>query len=58
MTLELINPDDLPTPPTYTHVIVATRSKIASIAGQEPENAHGNLVSPADLAAPGQPGVR
>jgi len=51
MTLELINPDDLLTPPTYTHVIVATRSKIAFIAGQEPENAHGNLVSPGDLAA-------
>ena len=51
MTLELINPDDLPTPPTYTHVIVATGNKIVFIAGQEPENAHGNLVSPGDLAA-------
>ncbi len=51
MTLELINPEDLPTPPTYTHVIVATGSKIVFIAGQEPEDAHGNLVSPGDLAA-------
>ena len=37
--------------PTYTHVIVATGIKIVFIAGQEPEDAHGNLVSPGDLAA-------
>jgi enamine deaminase RidA (YjgF/YER057c/UK114 family) len=51
MTLELINPEDLPTPPTYTHVIVATGSKIVFIAGQEPEDAHGNLVGADDMAA-------
>jgi enamine deaminase RidA (YjgF/YER057c/UK114 family) len=51
MTLELINPEGLPTPPTYTHVIVAAGSKMVFIAGQEPEDAQGNLVGPGDLAA-------
>jgi enamine deaminase RidA (YjgF/YER057c/UK114 family) len=51
MTLQLINPASLPTPATYTHVIVATGSKAVFVAGQEPEDAQGNLVGPGDLAA-------
>jgi enamine deaminase RidA (YjgF/YER057c/UK114 family) len=51
MSLELINPDDLPTPPTYTHVVIATGSRLVFIAGQEPEDEHGDLVGPGDLAA-------
>lgn len=51
MTLQLINPQDLPTPPTYSHVVVATGSKLVFIAGQEPEAALGGLVGPGDLAA-------
>jgi len=51
VTLQLINPEGLPTPPTYTHVIVATGSRTVFIAGQEPEDAQGNLVGPRDLAA-------
>jgi hypothetical protein len=31
MTLQLINPDGLPMPPTYTHVIVAAGSKVVFI---------------------------
>ena len=50
MMLELINPDDLPIPPTYTHVIVAAGSKMVFIVGQEPEDGQGNLVGPGDLA--------
>jgi enamine deaminase RidA (YjgF/YER057c/UK114 family) len=50
MTLELINPEDLPTPATYTHVIVATGSRLVFVAGQEPEDEEGNLVGPGDLA--------
>lgn len=50
MTLELINPEDLPTPPTYTHVAVATGSRLVFVAGQEPEDADGNLVGAGDLA--------
>jgi len=51
MTLELINPEALDTPATYTHVVIATGSRMVFIAGQEPEDAHGNLVGPGDLAA-------
>jgi enamine deaminase RidA (YjgF/YER057c/UK114 family) len=51
MTLECINPDDLPTPETYTHVVVATGSRLVFIAGQEREDEQGNLVGHGDLAA-------
>src|SRR5215470_10607826 len=51
MTLQLINPDGLPTPSSYTHVIVAAGTQMVFIAGQEPEDAHGNLVGAGDLAA-------
>ena len=51
MTLECINPPDLPSPPTYSHVVVATGSRVVFIAGQEPEDEAGNLVGPGDLAA-------
>lgn len=50
MALECINPDDLPTPSTYTHVIVATGSRLVFISGQEPEDQQGNLVGHGDLA--------
>jgi len=50
MTLECINPEGLPVPQTYTHVVVATGSKLVFVAGQEPEDAQGNLVGPGDLA--------
>ncbi len=51
MALICINPSDLPTPTTYTQVVVATGSKLVFIAGQEPEDIHGKLVGPGDLAA-------
>jgi enamine deaminase RidA (YjgF/YER057c/UK114 family) len=51
MTLELINPEGLPAPPTYTHAVAAAGSRMVFIAGQEPEDAQGNLVGPGDLAA-------
>jgi enamine deaminase RidA (YjgF/YER057c/UK114 family) len=50
MTLELINPEDLPTPPTYTHVVIATGSRLVFVAGQEPEDEHGSVIGPGDLA--------
>jgi enamine deaminase RidA (YjgF/YER057c/UK114 family) len=50
MTLECINPEDLTTPLTYTQVVVATGSRLVFVAGQEPEDAHGNLVGRGDLA--------
>ncbi len=50
MTVECINPEDLPTPLTYTQVVVATRSRLVFVAGQEPEDEHGNVVGVGDLA--------
>jgi enamine deaminase RidA (YjgF/YER057c/UK114 family) len=50
MTLELINPEELPTPASYTQVIVATGSRLVFAAGQVAEDAQGNLVGPGDLA--------
>jgi enamine deaminase RidA (YjgF/YER057c/UK114 family) len=51
MSLELINPDNLYAPTSYTHVIVATGSRMVFIAGQAANNANGNLVAPGDVAA-------
>jgi enamine deaminase RidA (YjgF/YER057c/UK114 family) len=51
MTLECINPKDLPTPQTYTQVVVAAGTRLVFIAGQEPEDIHGKLVGQGDLAA-------
>jgi enamine deaminase RidA (YjgF/YER057c/UK114 family) len=51
MALECINPTGLPVPQTYTHVVVATGSRLVFVAGQEPEDEEGNLVGPGDLAA-------
>jgi enamine deaminase RidA (YjgF/YER057c/UK114 family) len=51
VTLQLINPEGLPSPATYTQVVVATGSTMVFIAGQEPEDAQGNLVGPDDLAS-------
>ena len=50
MTLELINPEDLPTPSTYTHVVIASGGRLVFVAGQEPEDEHGNVIGPGDLA--------
>jgi enamine deaminase RidA (YjgF/YER057c/UK114 family) len=51
MTLQLINPADLPIPSTYTQVVVAPGGKLVFIAGQEPEDTDGNLTGPGDLSA-------
>ena len=51
MTLELINPEELPRPASYTHVIVATGSRLVFVAGQVADDAQGNLVGHGDLAA-------
>lgn len=51
MTLECINPPDLPVPATYTQVVVATGTKLIFVSGQEPEDIHGKLVGKGDFAA-------
>jgi enamine deaminase RidA (YjgF/YER057c/UK114 family) len=50
MTLECINPPDLPRPDTYTQVVVAKGTKLIFVAGQEPEDIHGKLVGRDDFA--------
>jgi enamine deaminase RidA (YjgF/YER057c/UK114 family) len=50
MTLEYINPRELPTPTTYTQVVVARGARLIFVAGQEPEDLDGKLVGPGDLA--------
>jgi len=49
MTLELINPDDLPLPESYTHVVVATGTRMVFVAGQVAEDGEGDLVASGDL---------
>ena len=50
MTLECINPPDLPIPQTYTQVVVARGTKLIFVSGQEPEDVHGKLVGRGDFA--------
>jgi enamine deaminase RidA (YjgF/YER057c/UK114 family) len=50
MTLEFINPPDLPTPATYTQVVVAKGTKLIFVSGQEPEDVRGKLVGQGDFA--------
>jgi enamine deaminase RidA (YjgF/YER057c/UK114 family) len=51
MTLECINPPDLPIPEMYTQVVVARGTKLIFVSGQEPEDVHGKLVGRGDFAA-------
>jgi enamine deaminase RidA (YjgF/YER057c/UK114 family) len=51
MTLELINPEELPTPESYTQVIAASGSRLVFVAGQVADDAQGNLVGPGDLVS-------
>lgn len=51
MTLECINPKDLPTPQTYTQVVIASGTRLVFVAGQEPEDIDGKLVGEGDFAA-------
>jgi enamine deaminase RidA (YjgF/YER057c/UK114 family) len=51
MPLELIDPADLPTPESYTQVVVATGSRLVFVSGQVSEDTEGNLLGAGDLAA-------
>ncbi|MFC4118242.1 RidA family protein [Nonomuraea zeae] len=51
MALEIIQPEDLDRPETYSHVIVASGSRLVFVAGQMSDDPAGNLVAPGDLAA-------
>ena len=51
MAVECINPAEIDTPQTYSHVAVATGTRMVFVAGQEPEDKEGNLVGHGDMAA-------
>ncbi len=51
MSLEMINPDGLSAPASYTHVVIAAGHRLVFVAGQVADDAHGNLVGAGDLAA-------
>jgi enamine deaminase RidA (YjgF/YER057c/UK114 family) len=51
MTVELLNPEGLPTPEVYAQVAVATGSRLVFLAGQVARDADGNPVGAGDLAA-------
>jgi enamine deaminase RidA (YjgF/YER057c/UK114 family) len=52
VAVQLINPEGFTPPRTYSHVAVATGTRMVFIAGQEPEDpATGVLTGPGDLAA-------
>jgi len=51
MSLHLVNPDDLPTPESYSQVAIATGARLVFVAGQVAEDRDGNLVGAGDLAA-------
>jgi enamine deaminase RidA (YjgF/YER057c/UK114 family) len=50
MPLELIDPPDLATPESYTHVVVATGARLVFVAGQVADDCQGTLVCPGDFA--------
>jgi enamine deaminase RidA (YjgF/YER057c/UK114 family) len=51
MSIECINPEGIPTPETFSHVMVAQGSKLVFIAGQVAEDANGNIVGTGDMTA-------
>jgi enamine deaminase RidA (YjgF/YER057c/UK114 family) len=51
MPVDLINPDGVFKPPTYSQVAVATGSKTIYLSGQVAIDADGNLVGKGDLTA-------
>jgi enamine deaminase RidA (YjgF/YER057c/UK114 family) len=54
MAIEIIQPDGLDTPQTYSHVVIATGSRMVFVAGQMSDNPDGDLVHPGDLAGQAQ----
>ena len=48
--VELINPQDMPTPSSYHQVAVATGSRLVFVSGQVSEDVEGDLVGGGDFA--------
>lgn len=50
MALELLEPDGLPSPPTYSQAVVARGQRTIFVSGQVSVDQSGQLVGPDDLA--------
>ncbi|MEJ3656680.1 RidA family protein [Actinomycetes bacterium KLBMP 9759] len=51
MTIEIIRPDGLDDPATYSHVVVASGTRMVFVAGQMSDDSDGSLVHSGDIAA-------
>ncbi|MEV0717876.1 RidA family protein [Asanoa sp. NPDC050611] len=51
MALEAVNPPEIDEPLTYSHVVVATGTRMVFVAGQVAEDSDGNLVGRGDMVA-------
>lgn len=51
MALEVVQPDGLDRPATYSHVVVATGTRLVFVAGQMSDDPQGDLVFAGDLEA-------
>jgi enamine deaminase RidA (YjgF/YER057c/UK114 family) len=51
MALESINPEDIDAPLTYSHVVVATGTRMVFVAGQVAEDKEGSIVGHGDMTA-------
>ena len=49
--MECINPEGLPKPDTFSHVVVSRGSRMVFVAGQVSEDAEGNVVGEGDMVA-------
>ena len=58
MALDCINPAGLPVPSAYSHVVVATGSRLVFVAGQVAEDAEGAIIDPAIAASTWPPSKR
>jgi enamine deaminase RidA (YjgF/YER057c/UK114 family) len=51
MTFESINPEEIEPPLTYSHVVIATGTRMVFIAGQVAGDKEGNVVGHGDMTA-------
>ena len=58
MAIQLINPPGLVEPQGYTHLAVATGSRMVFLAGQVSQDAEGTVVGEGDLAAQAEQALR
>jgi enamine deaminase RidA (YjgF/YER057c/UK114 family) len=51
VTREILNPPQIHPPPGYSHVVIATGSRLAFVAGQSPIDRDFNVIGVGDLGA-------